>query len=208
MKKNLKIIAPVAAYLLVVAGTIGIFALKSSRPLEVPSMQEAEAAQEIEPVDQELPFEFDDYFPDIPEEDVPVLAMPNQPLRWPLEGEILTGHHEVYRIGNQLRFHVGVDIDAKPDAVVVAAWPGIIRDVREDLRFGLVMEIEHGGGYISEYANLADAFFAVGDTVSAGAEIARVGSSALLDAQRGSFLHFALFKDGQALDPVKEISPK
>lgn len=127
-------------------------------------------------------------------------------LRWPLAGEIIAGHHEVYRINNQLRLHVGVDIAADPAAPVLAAGPGVVSEVREDALLGLVLEIDHGGEYISLYGNLAEVFFAVGEQVKGGESIARVGSTARLDASTGDFLHFALYRKGVALDPVQAIN--
>lgn len=135
------------------------------------------------------------------------MPKPRETLGWPLEGEILTGHHEVYRIGSQTRLHVGVDLAAPPDSLVAAVWPGVVYDVREDARYGLLMEIYHGGGYLSQYANLDDTFFAVGEEVHAGEAVARVGATAALDAAEGHFLHFAFYLDGRALDPVQELSP-
>lgn len=206
-----------AAYLLTIITIITVVALRgpSAQPLDVtPAENVTGSVLESEPVIDrpDPPFHALDEEEVreglLMEEDLPVLTVPSEPLLWPAEGELLTGHHDVYRIGNQHRFHIGVDIAVEPDATIVAAWPGVVRDVREDMRFGLMMEIDHGGGYTTEYANLADAFFAVGDEVQAREQIARVGNSALLDAQSGSFLHFAIFKDGEALDPVQEISPR
>lgn len=205
-----------AAYLLTVAVIITVVTLRgpSAQPLDVtPAQEVSEAAPESASVIDRPDPPFNALDEEevregiILDDEIPVLTVPSEPLRWPAEGELITGHHDVYRIGNQLRFHVGVDISVEPDATIVAAWPGIVRDVREDMLFGLMMEIDHGGDYTTEYANLADAFFAVGDEVQSGEQIARVGNSALLDAQMGYFLHFALFKDGEALDPVQEISP-
>lgn len=127
---------------------------------------------------------------------------PNEPLRWPLEGEVLTRHHQIYRIGNQLRLHVGIDLAVGAGTIVSAAWPGIVLEVREDARLGLLLEIDHGGGYVSRYANLSDVFFGAGEEVAGGEAIAKVGQTAVLDAAEGAFLHFALYKDGQALDPL------
>jgi murein DD-endopeptidase MepM/ murein hydrolase activator NlpD len=229
MKKYLSALAPLrrvrrpgkktillAAYLLTIVAIITVVALRgpSAQPLDVtPAENVAGAVLGSESIIESPDPHFNALDEEevregmLMEEDLPVLTVPSEPLRWPAEGQLLTGHHDVFRIGNQLRFHVGVDIAVEPDAAIVAAWPGIVRDVREDMRFGLMMEIDHGGGYTAEYANLADAFFAVGDEVRVGEQIARVGNSALLDAQLGYFLHFALFKDGEALDPVQEISP-
>jgi murein DD-endopeptidase MepM/ murein hydrolase activator NlpD len=127
---------------------------------------------------------------------------PSEPMQWPLAGEVLTRHHQIYRVGNQLRLHVGIDLAGDVGTLVYAAWPGIVLEVREDVRLGLLLEIDHGGGYVSRYANLSDVFFGAGEEVSAGEAIARVGQTAVLDAAEGAFLHFALYRDGQALDPL------
>jgi murein DD-endopeptidase MepM/ murein hydrolase activator NlpD len=145
---------------------------------------------------------------EVEEEAPPVMAVPTEPMVWPVEGEILIGHHEVYRVNNQVRLHVGVDIAVPPDALVAACWPGVVYDVREDSRFGLMLEIDHGGGYISQYANLDDVFFAVGEEVRGGEIVARAGESAGLDASEGLFLHFALYLNGKAIDPVREIGSR
>jgi len=133
---------------------------------------------------------------------LPAREKPAEPLRWPLEGEVLTRHHQIYRVGNQLRLHVGIDLAGSAGAVVYAAWPGIASEVREDVRLGLLLEIDHGGGYVSRYANLSDVFFGAGEDVAGGEPVARVGQTAVLDAAEGEFLHFALYKDGVALDPL------
>ncbi|MDW7651937.1 MAG: M23 family metallopeptidase [Bacillota bacterium] len=145
----------------------------------------------------------------IPEDPLPVLAVPDTPMVWPLEGQLLIGHHEVYRIGNQLRAHAGVDIEAPEGAEVTAAWPGIVEHVTHDMRLGWLVEIRHGGGYLTQYANLLEEpYFSLGDEVEAGQIIGKVGQSAKLDANTGPFLHFAIYLENQAIDPVSEISPR
>lgn len=144
----------------------------------------------------------------LPEGTTPVLAMPTTPMQWPLEGQILTEHHEVYRLGNQLRAHVGLDIEAKEGTEVKAAWPGIVERVTLDPRLGWLLEVRHGGDHLTQYANLQEEpFFSLGDEVIAGQVIGKVGQSAKLDAPEGVFLHFAVYKDGEALDPMTIISP-
>lgn len=143
----------------------------------------------------------------LPEETTPVLAVPTDPMQWPLEGQILTAHHEVYRLGNRLRAHVGVDIEAIAGSEVRAAWPGSVDRVTQDPRLGWLIEIRHGGGHLTQYANLQEEpFFSLGDEVKTGQVIGNVGQSAKLDASEGAFLHFAVYKDGEALDPIAIIS--
>ncbi|MGI6658794.1 MAG: peptidoglycan DD-metalloendopeptidase family protein [Dethiobacteraceae bacterium] len=143
------------------------------------------------------------------EDSTPVLTLPQTPMVWPLEGTILAGHHEVYRIGNTLRAHVGVDIEAAAESEVKAAWPGVVERVTEDARLGWLLEIRHGGDYLTQYANLLEEpYVEVGDEVQQGQALGKVGGSAALDAVEGTHLHFAIYRQGEALDPVQVISPR
>ncbi len=188
----------------------------SAPRLELPPVTETEVvATESEPLTMpvELSFHTSEEFAPLETltEDTavePVKPAPTEPMRWPADGEILFGHHEVYRINSQVRLHVGVDIAVPPDALVAAIWPGVVSDVREDSRYGLMLEIDHGGGYVSLYANLADVFFSVGEEVKGGEVVALAGESAGLDASEGLFLHFALYHDGKAVDPIREIESR
>lgn len=136
-------------------------------------------------------------------------AMPQEAMRWPLEGPIIFAHQQVYRIGNQLRFNVGINIGAAAGAAVQAAWPGMVEQVAKDPRLGWLLQIRHGGGYLSQYANLQEEpYVAVGDEVKSGDLLGVVGESARLAASTGAFLHFAVYRDGQALDPLQFLSPR
>lgn len=232
MKKNLNIvplgklrrllpgkkIIPVVVYFLLVALMAGGIAWRSLYVDRSPVTEEPVAETVTEaPEAEALPAETraaealpEDAAPAITESasEVPADAMPQEPLRWPAEGELITGHHEVYRINNQVRLHAGVDIRVPEGTSVQAAWPGMVKEVRRDNRLGLVMEIDHGGGYHSLYGNLEETFFAAGESVPSGATIGSVGSSAVLDAAEGHFLHFAIYIDGEAQDPVRLIAQK
>lgn len=206
-------------YLLVVALLIAAVTWRglSVEPVEIAPLEPGavEAGTEEQPaVKPEPPFnaldEEDVVEGVLPQEDaLPVLAQPQEPMQWPLEGQILFGHHEVYRIGNQLRANVGVDIEAEAGSEVWAAWPGIVEQVTLDARYGWLLEIRHGGGYLTQYANLhEEPYVSVGDEVKGGDLVGIVGESAKLAASQGAFLHFAVFKDGQALDPVEVLSSR
>jgi|LSQX01.2.fsa_nt_gb murein DD-endopeptidase MepM/ murein hydrolase activator NlpD len=136
------------------------------------------------------------------------LTLPDAPMSWPLEGTVLAGHHAVYRIGNVLRAHTGIDIEADRGAEVGAAWPGIVDKVDKDPRLGWVVEIRHGGDYLTQYGNLEEPALAVGDAIGQGEVVGRVGASAKLDAATGYFLHFAVYRGAEPLDPVQVISPR
>lgn len=203
-------------YLLVVAVLIAVVTWRGLSPLpaDIAPAEEGEtAAGETMPVRPQIPFDALDETEVIegtlPEEALPALALPTEPMRWPVEGSILTGHHEVYRIGNTLRANVGVDIESPEGTEVKAAWPGMVDRVTYDARYGWLLEIRHGGGYVTQYANLLEEpFVAVGDEVKTGDTLGQVGQSAKLAAQEGAFLRFAIYRDGQALDPVAVVSSR
>jgi murein DD-endopeptidase MepM/ murein hydrolase activator NlpD len=230
MKKVLSTLAPlkklrpgkkiilIAGYILVVAALITAVTWRNmpADPVEVPQNQPGttEAGADDPALRPDPPFNAIDE-PEViegllPDPDaIPVLALPNEPMRWPLEGQILFGHHEVFRIGNQMRAHVGVDIEAPSGSEVHAAWPGIVELVTKDSRLGWLLEIRHGGGYITQYANLhEEPYVSVGDEVKAGDTIGKVGESAILDATEGAFLHFAVYLDNTAINPIEIISPR
>ena len=137
----------------------------------------------------------------------PALTVPKVPMSWPLAGTVLAGHHQVYRIGNTLRAHVGVDLKATKGMDVKASWPGVVERVTQDASLGWILEIRHGGNYLTTYGNLLEEpYVSVGDSVKQGAVVGKVGESAKLDATEGAYLHFAVYRDGTALDPVQVIS--
>ncbi|MBS3900068.1 MAG: M23 family metallopeptidase [Dethiobacter sp.] len=146
----------------------------------------------------------------LPNEDAHIMqAMPQEGMRWPLEGPVVFAHQQVYRIGNQLRINVGINIQAAAGATVQAAWPGVVELVTKDPLLGWLLQISHGGGYLTQYANLQEEpYVSVGDEVKSGDLLGVVGESARLAASTGTFLHFAVYNDGQALDPLQFLSPR
>lgn len=77
-----------------------------------------------------------------------------------------------------------------PGRVVFAEW---LRGV------GLLLIIDHGDGYMSLYGNNQKLYKSLGEWVSAGEMVARVGQSGG-HAEPG--LYFEIRKDGEALDPT------
>ena len=73
--------------------------------------------------------------------------------------------------------HFGLDIAAPVGAPVVAPWDGKVL-LAEDLYFsGLTLIVDHGMGVTSTFMHLHRFNVAVGDTVTAGMQIAEVGAT-------------------------------
>lgn len=124
----------------------------------------------------------------------------------PVSGEVLQDHamdHLVYHATTQdWRVHNGVDLAAEIGQPVRAARAGTVSAVYEDDFYGMTVVIDHGE-YTAHYCNLAqNPAVAAGDEVSAGTVIGMVGSTALLESGTASHLHFAVYKDGEPVDPA------
>jgi murein DD-endopeptidase MepM/ murein hydrolase activator NlpD len=71
------------------------------------------------------------------------------------------------------------------------------------LGYGLMIEMVHSGGVVTRYAHCRAALVQRGDTVSMGQAIGTVGASGLATAPH---LHFEVFVNGNAVDPIKFIA--
>jgi murein DD-endopeptidase MepM/ murein hydrolase activator NlpD len=126
---------------------------------------------------------------------------------WPVEGavervfDVDRLHYDVTM--RDWRTHDGLDILAPLGQTVRAARTGVVRYVQEDGFYGSFVTVDHGDGTMAVYANLAAIpAVSVGDWVNAGDVIGAVGDTALCEIGQGTHLHFAMFLDGEAVDPM------
>jgi len=126
---------------------------------------------------------------------------------WPVEGE-LERLHDVQNLHYDVtlrdwRTHAGVDILAPLGEIVCAAMSGVVQSVEDDGLYGTVVTVDHGDGTQAVYANLAS-IPAVnpGDWIMAGDVIGAVGTTALCEIGQGTHLHFAMYLDGESVDPL------
>ena len=100
-------------------------------------------------------------------------------------------------------YHKGVDYAGGYGSPVVAPAAGKVRLVgREDAGFhvhGNVVGIDHGQGVLSIFMHLQDINVAEGTIVEAGERIGTIGSTG---ASTGSHLHWGLYVNQVAVDPV------
>lgn len=100
-------------------------------------------------------------------------------------------------------YHKGVDYAGSTGSAVVAPAAGKIRLVgREDAGFhvhGNVVGIDHGQGVLSIMMHLQDINVREGEIVKAGQKIGTIGSTG---ASTGPHLHWGLYVNGMAVDPV------
>jgi septal ring factor EnvC (AmiA/AmiB activator) len=116
-------------------------------------------------------------------------------LPWPVRGTIIkkfgSPRSETSWDGVLISAREGTEIRAVTDGrVVFADW----------LRgYGLLMIIDHGGGYMTLYAFNQSLYKKLGERVNAGSIIGAVGNS---DGREESGLYFGVRSKGKAVDPV------
>lgn len=96
--------------------------------------------------------------------------------------------------------HGGLDMIAPSGEPVHAVADGTVKNVIHSRKgLGNVVEIDHGNGYITRYAHLADIEVRKGRKVTKGTRIGYVGVSGNSFAPH---LHYEVIKDTVVMDPV------
>jgi murein DD-endopeptidase MepM/ murein hydrolase activator NlpD len=97
------------------------------------------------------------------------------------------------------KMHTGVDWSAPNGTPVVAVKGGTVVAVGRRGEYGNIVIIDHGASWRTLYAHLSKFDVSLGDCVSAGAVIGRVGATGLTN---GPVVHFELLQYGWPTDPL------
>lgn len=129
---------------------------------------------------------------------------------WPVKGTVAAAFSAEVLTYNETmgdwRVHSGMDIAAALGTQVLAAASGTVKSVYQDDLMGTVVEIDHGDGLVSQYANLAAVpTVNVGDEVTTGAVIGSVGTTAAAESAQAAHLHFAMYQDDSPVDPAEYL---
>ena len=103
------------------------------------------------------------------------------------------------------RHHAALDLSAPQGTPVWAAMEGKVASVSFDRTFGNYVILNHSGGYQTMYAHLHSVSVKAGDGVAQGGQIGTVGSTGY---STGPHLHFALFRNGRAVNPLDYMAPQ
>ena len=96
-------------------------------------------------------------------------------------------------------FHSGTDYAAPTGTKVLATGAGRVVFAGNRSGYGKLVEIDHGGGIISRYGHMSAILVSVGDDVSTGDIIGKVGSTG---RSTGPHLHFEIRRSGAPVDPT------
>ena len=131
----------------------------------------------------------------------------------PVSGKLLNVHDSELQVFsptmNDYRVHLGVDIITDDGAPVYAVADGTVMQIWEDVRMGQCIAVKHNGDAVSIYKNVSAELprgIVEGATVRTGQQIARVGSTAMVEIADEPHLHFEMTVGGLAVDPLEYFS--
>ncbi len=124
------------------------------------------------------------------------------PHLWPVFPHPITslfGYREMNGVGN---YHYGLDMSAWIGTKVHATKDGTVTTAEWRSGFGLVVMIDHEGGYTTIYGHNSSLLVKVGDKVKAGDVIALSGNSGW---STGPHVHYEIHLNGIPVDPLRYI---
>jgi len=129
------------------------------------------------------------------------------PRGWPVQGGWVSSGFG-YRndpFNGRRAFHGGIDIAGKPGAPIKAVADGVVTFAGVKAGYGLMVEINHGNGYVTRYAHTLAKLVEVGERIRKGEFIAVIGSTG---RSTGTHLHFELVHNGRTINPRRFLSTK
>jgi murein DD-endopeptidase MepM/ murein hydrolase activator NlpD len=124
----------------------------------------------------------------------------NEPFTHPRDSRITSGFGGGREYNGQITSrHMGTDFAGAVGAPVRAANRGVVRIVDAFFYGGNVVYIDHGAGLSSAYLHLSEQLVSVGDTVTRGQQVGRVGATGRVT---GPHLHLIVRYGSITVDPV------
>jgi murein DD-endopeptidase MepM/ murein hydrolase activator NlpD len=123
---------------------------------------------------------------------------------YPIQGRLTSPYgwrHDP--ISGVRRFHSAIDLAAPTGTPIKAAMDGKVSSVGFNSTYGKFIILSHSGGFQTMYAHLNVTSVIQGSYVNQGTKIGEVGSTGY---STGPHLHFAVFKNGQAVNPIELLS--
>ncbi|MEE8329496.1 MAG: peptidoglycan DD-metalloendopeptidase family protein [Thermodesulfovibrionia bacterium] len=122
-------------------------------------------------------------------------------LPWPVNGKVLV--HFGKQNNTQFNiptFRKGIEIEAKAGYTALSVLGGKVVYADWFKGYGLLLIINHGEGFHSLYAHLAEIFHKTGDIIKVRQAVGKIGESGLLDVPS---LYFEIRHKGKPRDPLK-----
>ncbi|MFP2934129.1 M23 family metallopeptidase [Pyxidicoccus sp. 3LG] len=125
-------------------------------------------------------------------------------LAWPVAPVSITSlfGHRWHPVTGQHRRHLGVDLAATQGQVVYTAEKGVVLRAGWNGDHGNQVEVQHEGRWLTRYSHLSRVLVEPGEILERGNAVGLAGETGLAT---GVHLHFELWRDGQAMDPLDAL---
>jgi len=117
------------------------------------------------------------------------------PFSWPLRGRVTSP----FGPSKTRSHHSGIDISGDERDPIRAAASGRVIKVADNAAYGLMLAVDHGGGYATWYGHTSALLVGKGDAVRRGQPIALVGDTG---NAHGTHLHFEIRRNGRPVNPI------
>ncbi len=123
---------------------------------------------------------------------------------WPSSGSVTSPYStRVHPVTGKVRKHAGIDIGSPYGSNIVAAAAGTVIVAGYNAGgYGNYVVISHGSGISTLYAHASSLCVSVGQTVSQGQVIAKVGSTGM---STGAHCHFEVHVNGADTNPMQYL---
>lgn len=122
---------------------------------------------------------------------------------WPASGRFTSPFgYRIHPIYRTRRMHNGIDIANSTGTNIAASQNGKVIFAGYQGGYGNLIVIRHANGMETAYAHLSRISVSVGDTVTQGQSIGKMGSTG---GSTGSHLHFEIRKNGTAVNPMNYL---
>lgn len=125
------------------------------------------------------------------------------PLARPMSGDNDFTSNYGYRVDPFTRspaMHTGVDFRAEHGSAIRATAPGKVVTAEYSGGYGNMVEVEHSNGITTRYAHMSAILASVGQTVTTGTVLGRVGSTG---RSTGPHLHYETRINDEPMDPTR-----
>ena len=124
------------------------------------------------------------------------------PLAAPVESRLISSAFGVRSdpFLGESAMHTGIDFVAASGSAVEATAAGTVTQAAANGGYGNMVEIDHGGGMVTRYGHMSSIAVSVGDKVTAGQIVGRVGTTG---RSTGPHLHYEVRRDGNPIDPSR-----
>ena len=101
--------------------------------------------------------------------------------------------------------NTGIDYISDKVFDVISILDGTVVNTSDDPSIGKIVEVKHNNGIISSYQSLGTINVKKGDIITQGQVLGTSGSIEL-DKELGNHLHFEIYDNGQAMNPMNYLN--